>query len=161
MDLTGCPERSAGCCGAGRRATCPIQLPDQQASRRIGGGAIATLAGGGVLLIFILQNTEDVKFHFLTFSFTWPLWLYTIVVAAASGPGLVRARRHPAAPAPQEPTRATARLTSPIPARHTSAGRLEDEPVRKRDHGVDECVISTQRRVQPAEHAWCGRSDRS
>jgi uncharacterized integral membrane protein len=49
--------------------------------RRLGGGAIASIAGGGVLLIFILQNTEDVRFHFLTFDFTWPLWLYTIVVA--------------------------------------------------------------------------------
>jgi uncharacterized integral membrane protein len=34
-----------------------------------------------VLLIFIIQNTQDVKFHFLFLHFTWPLWLYTIVVA--------------------------------------------------------------------------------
>ncbi len=57
------------------------QLPDPQASRRLGGGAIASLSGLGVLLIFILQNTEDVRFHFLVWSFTWPMWLYTIVVA--------------------------------------------------------------------------------
>jgi uncharacterized integral membrane protein len=49
--------------------------------RRLSGGAIASLAGVGVLLIFIVQNTEDVRFDFLTFSFTWPLWLYTIVTA--------------------------------------------------------------------------------
>ena len=50
-------------------------------SRRLGGGAVASLSGVAVLLIFIIQNTQDVKFHFLFLSFTWPLWLYTIVVA--------------------------------------------------------------------------------
>jgi uncharacterized integral membrane protein len=49
--------------------------------RRLGGGAIASLSGVAVLVIFIIQNTQDVKFHFLFLSFTWPLWLYTIVVA--------------------------------------------------------------------------------
>ena len=49
--------------------------------RKIGGGAIASLTGVGVLLIFVLQNTQDVKFKFLFLSFTWPLWLYTIVTA--------------------------------------------------------------------------------
>jgi uncharacterized integral membrane protein len=53
----------------------------QPDGRRLGGGAIASIVGGGVLLIFILQNTEDVRFHFLTLDFTWPLWVYTIVVA--------------------------------------------------------------------------------
>ena len=54
------------------------QQPD---GRKLGGGAIASLAGVGVLFIFIVQNTEDVNFDFLFLSFTWPLWLYTIVVA--------------------------------------------------------------------------------
>jgi len=49
--------------------------------RRIGGGAIAALVGLAVLGIFVVQNTEDVRFRFLLFEFTWPLWLYTIVVA--------------------------------------------------------------------------------
>jgi uncharacterized integral membrane protein len=49
--------------------------------RHLGGGAIASLTGVGVLLIFVVQNTEDVKFDFLFLSFTWPLWLYTIVTA--------------------------------------------------------------------------------
>ena len=53
----------------------------KQEGRRLGGGAIASLVGGGVLLVFVLQNTEDVKFKFLFLSFTWPLWLYTIVTA--------------------------------------------------------------------------------
>ena len=50
-------------------------------SRRLGGGAIASLTGLGVLIIFVFQNTADVRFHFLWLDFTWPLWLYTIVVA--------------------------------------------------------------------------------
>jgi uncharacterized integral membrane protein len=50
-------------------------------SRKLGAGAIATIGGVAVLLIFIIQNREDVGFDFLWFSFTWPLWLYTIVTA--------------------------------------------------------------------------------
>jgi uncharacterized integral membrane protein len=49
--------------------------------RKLGGGVIASLSGLGVLLIFVFQNTDDVRFHFLFLDFTWPLWLYTIVVA--------------------------------------------------------------------------------
>jgi uncharacterized integral membrane protein len=52
-----------------------------QGGRKLGGGAIASLSGLGVLLIFVVQNTEDVVFNFLFLDFTWPLWLYTIVVA--------------------------------------------------------------------------------
>jgi uncharacterized integral membrane protein len=51
-------------------------------SRRIGAGAIAAIVGVGVLLIFVFQNTEDVRFDFLFVNFTWPMWLYTLVVAA-------------------------------------------------------------------------------
>jgi uncharacterized integral membrane protein len=60
-------------------------------------GAIASIGGGAALLIFIIQNTEDVNFDFLWFSFTWPLWLYTIVVAvfgALIWLGLGVLRRH-------------------------------------------------------------------
>ena len=69
----------------------------QQASRRLGGGAIVSLTGLVVLLIFIIQNRQDVRFHFLTVSFTWPLWLYTIVMAAVGALvwfGLGVMRRH-------------------------------------------------------------------
>ena len=52
-----------------------------ESTSKFGGGAVASLTGVGVLLIFIIQNTEDVKFKFLFVDFTWPLWLYTIVVA--------------------------------------------------------------------------------
>ena len=47
----------------------------------LGGGAIASLTGVGVLLLFIVQNTDDVRLKFLVFSFTWPIWLFTIVTA--------------------------------------------------------------------------------
>ena len=50
-------------------------------SARMSGGAIASLTGLGVLIIFMIQNTEDVTLHFLIWNFTWPLWLFTIVVA--------------------------------------------------------------------------------
>lgn len=64
----------------------------------IGAGSIATIGGLGVLLVFILQNTEDVEFTFLFWSFTWPMWLYTIIVALFGaivwfGLGVMRRRR--------------------------------------------------------------------
>jgi uncharacterized integral membrane protein len=65
--------------------------------RRLGGGAIASLGGLAVLVVFVVQNTEDVRFHFLWFDFTWPLWFYTIVVAvvgALAWFGLGVLRRH-------------------------------------------------------------------
>ena len=49
--------------------------------RTSGGGAIASLTGLGVLLIFIIQNTDRVRFQFLFWSFTWPLWLLTMASA--------------------------------------------------------------------------------
>ena len=67
-------------------------------SRRLSGGAIALIVGAAVLLIFVFQNTEDVKFDFLFLGFTWPMWLYTIVVAVFGalvwfGLGVVRRHR--------------------------------------------------------------------
>jgi uncharacterized integral membrane protein len=66
-------------------------------ARKLSGGAIATLAGLAALIIFVVQNTEDVRFDFLFLHFTWPLWLYTIVVAAIGALvwfGLGVMRRH-------------------------------------------------------------------
>ncbi len=57
------------------------QPPGKSSSGGLSGGAIASLSGIAVLAIFIVQNTQDVRFHFLFLDFTWPLWLYTIVVA--------------------------------------------------------------------------------
>ncbi len=65
--------------------------------RRLSGGAIASLGGTGLLVIFIVQNTEKVRLHFLVWTFTWPLWLYTIVTAvfgAIVWLGLGVMRRH-------------------------------------------------------------------
>lgn len=72
--------------------------PARQGDRQLGGGAIASLVGVGVLLIFILQNTEDVRFDFLVWHFTWPLWVYTIVMALFGalvwfGMGVIRRHR--------------------------------------------------------------------
>lgn len=57
----------------------PDSTPSQR--RALSGGATASLVGLAVLVIFVVQNTEDVRFDFLVFSFTWPLWLYTVVTA--------------------------------------------------------------------------------
>jgi uncharacterized integral membrane protein len=75
-----------------------VPTPHAQADqRKLGGGAIATLGGLGVLVVFILQNTDDVPVQFLFWDFTWPLWL-VIVVSAVFGAvvwlGLGVLRRH-------------------------------------------------------------------
>ena len=65
--------------------------------RALGGGAIAALTGVGLLLIFMIQNTEDVTLDFLLWSFTWPLWLFTFVIALVGALvwfGLGVMRRH-------------------------------------------------------------------
>ena len=53
----------------------------QSSGRRLSAGAIASLTGVGLLLVFMLQNTENVRLDFLFWHFTWPLWLLTIVSA--------------------------------------------------------------------------------
>ena len=72
-------------------------LPPPAAKRRLSAGAIASFGGLGVLLLFIFQNTQDVRLHFLFWHITWPMWLYTIVVAvfgAVTWLGLGVLRRH-------------------------------------------------------------------
>jgi uncharacterized integral membrane protein len=64
----------------------------------LSGGLIATLAGGGLLAAFVVQNRDDVTLQFLFWSFTWPLWLFTIVVAVLGsivwiGLGILRRHR--------------------------------------------------------------------
>jgi uncharacterized integral membrane protein len=66
--------------------------------RRLGGGAIASLIGVGLLLVFMLQNTESVQLDFLAWSFTWPLWLLTMASAVLGafvwfGVGVMRRHR--------------------------------------------------------------------
>ena len=65
--------------------------------RRLGGGAIASLTGVGLLVIFMFQNTEDVRLDFLFWHFTWPLWLLTMasaILGALVWFGLGVMRRH-------------------------------------------------------------------
>lgn len=74
------------------------QVPPSQDGRKLGGGAIASFVGVGALLIFVVQNTQEVNFGFLWLDFTWPLWLYTIVVAVLGavvwfGIGVIRRHR--------------------------------------------------------------------
>jgi uncharacterized integral membrane protein len=74
-----------------------VPAPQQEERRRFGAGAIATLGGAGVLLVFILQNTQDVPVEFLFWDFTWPVWLLTLVAALVGALvwfGLGVLRRH-------------------------------------------------------------------
>ncbi len=51
----------------------------------------------GLLVIFMVQNTDDVKLDFLFWSFTWALWLLCLVMAlvgALTWFGLGVLRRH-------------------------------------------------------------------
>ena len=64
---------------------------------RLSGGAIASLAGVALLVIFMIQNTERVTLTFLFWNFTWPLWLLALVTALVGALvwfGLGVMRRH-------------------------------------------------------------------
>ena len=64
---------------------------------RLSSGVIASLTGVGLLVIFMVQNTQPVTLQFLFWSFTWPLWLFTLVMALVGGLvwiGLGVVRRH-------------------------------------------------------------------
>jgi uncharacterized integral membrane protein len=70
----------------------------EREGRRVSGGAIASLSGLAVLLIFIVQNRAEIKFRFLFLHFSWPIWLYTIVTALFGalvwfGLGVIRRHR--------------------------------------------------------------------
>jgi uncharacterized integral membrane protein len=64
---------------------------------RVSGGAVASLVGLGLLVVFMVQNTERITLSFLFWSFTWPLWLLTLIsalVGALVWFGLGVMRRH-------------------------------------------------------------------
>lgn len=70
----------------------------KQETRRLGGGAIASLIGLAVLIIFAVQNRDVIKVQFLFWDFSWPLWVYTIVMALFGalvwfGGGVIRRHR--------------------------------------------------------------------
>jgi uncharacterized integral membrane protein len=58
----------------------PVGGPSSD-GRRLGGGAIASLAGLAVLAIFMIQNRDDVRVDFLFWGFSWPIWLLVLVAA--------------------------------------------------------------------------------
>jgi uncharacterized integral membrane protein len=70
----------------------------QAQQRKLGAGAIVSLGGVGLLVVFIVQNRENVDLDFLFWGFTWPLWLLIIVSAILGaivwfGAGVVRRHR--------------------------------------------------------------------
>jgi uncharacterized integral membrane protein len=74
------------------------QRPVNQEERKaIKAGTIATIGGGALLIIFMLQNTEKVRVDFLFWGFNWPIWL-VILLSAVFGAlvwlGLGVLRRH-------------------------------------------------------------------
>jgi uncharacterized integral membrane protein len=75
----------------------------EQQGLRLSGGAIASLTGGALLVIFMIQNTEDVTLDFLFWDFTWPEWLLVLVSALVGaviwfGLGVLRRHRRRVAP---------------------------------------------------------------
>jgi uncharacterized integral membrane protein len=69
----------------------------QGKTARLSGGVIASLIGVGLLAIFMIQNTQPVTLQFLFWSFTWPLWLFTLAMALVGALvwfGLGVLRRH-------------------------------------------------------------------
>jgi uncharacterized integral membrane protein len=68
-----------------------------QKKLRLSGGGIAALTGVALLVIFMIQNTERITLTFLFWSFTWPLWLFALVMALVGALvwfGLGVMRRH-------------------------------------------------------------------
>src|SRR5688572_19919389 len=63
----------------------------------VSGGALAAAGGGALLVIFMIQNKEDVTLEFLFWDFTWRLW-FLVLLSAAVGAlvwlGLGIMRRH-------------------------------------------------------------------
>ncbi len=65
---------------------------------KLGGGAIAAFTGGALLVIFMVQNTEDVTLQLFFWEFTWPLWLVVLLSATLGalvwlGLGVIRRHR--------------------------------------------------------------------
>ncbi len=66
---------------------------------RIGGGVIVSLIGIAALVVFMIQNTEKIRVHFLLWHFVWSLWIIVLVAALTGGlawfgSGVVRRYRH-------------------------------------------------------------------
>jgi uncharacterized integral membrane protein len=71
---------------------------EERQGARLGAGAIASLSGVAALVIFMVQNTDDVTVKFLVWEFTWPVWLLILVSALIGalvwfGMGVLRRHR--------------------------------------------------------------------
>lgn len=65
--------------------------------RRLNAGAIASLSGAALLIIFMIQNADDVRLNFFFWDFSLPLWLLILgsaVLGALVWFGLGVVRRH-------------------------------------------------------------------
>jgi uncharacterized integral membrane protein len=51
---------------------------NEKSSAALSGGAISMLSGLGILALFMVQNTEDVRVSVLVWDFTWPVWLLSL-----------------------------------------------------------------------------------
>jgi uncharacterized integral membrane protein len=65
---------------------------------RLSFGAIASISGAALLVIFMAQNTEKVTLEFLVWDFRWPLWLVVLLSATIGaliwlGLGVIRRHR--------------------------------------------------------------------
>jgi uncharacterized integral membrane protein len=65
---------------------------------RLGGGAIISIIGVALLVIFMIQNTNKIRLHFLVWHFTMMLWLFTLITAVVGalvwfGLGVIRRHR--------------------------------------------------------------------
>src|SRR3954452_12844877 len=123
---------------------------------RLSGGVIAALGGGGLLLIFMLQNRNDVPLKFLFWSFSMPLWLFTLMAAVLGsivwiGLGVLR-----------RPRRRRARRGGPggWPLRSQPGGLLGAldgrVPVPRRAHRTEDDLRDDAHDQQTREHLHHG-----
>ena len=71
---------------------------DNESRRELSAGAIATIVGVALLVIFMIQNTEQVAVKVLFWDLDWPVWLMVLGAAllgglVAFGLGVLRRRR--------------------------------------------------------------------
>ncbi|MBV8304573.1 MAG: DUF1049 domain-containing protein [Acidimicrobiia bacterium] len=76
----------------------PEQSPEEADGPGLSLGAIVTLAGAVVLLVFMLQNRQDIRVHLLFWHVTLPVWFIIFGSALTGtlvwiGAGVVRRHR--------------------------------------------------------------------